>query len=215
MSFENGTLVKWNDERGFGFIKPDTENVQVFVHIKTFGPISRRPLVGDQVYFDSTIGEQGKRKATFARITESSNEASSAPRRTHAPASRPRTTRRLAPSGWSPTSQPRSGPLGFRRRMKSYALVLLIPFVGITWIASTCSSPTSNYPSQLSIPDQLPEQSSTTIPVSTGSSFQCQGKEHCSQMSSKEEAQFYLDHCPNVKVDGDHDGIPCEQQFGQ
>lgn len=40
--------------------------------------------------------------------------------------------------------------------------------------------------------------------------FQCQGKQHCSQMTSCEEARFYLRNCPGVKIDGDHDGIPCE-----
>jgi hypothetical protein len=43
--------------------------------------------------------------------------------------------------------------------------------------------------------------------------FQCQGKIWCSQMSSYEEAIFYLRNCPGTKMDGDSDGIPCEQQF--
>jgi len=32
-------------------------------------------------------------------------------------------------------------------------------------------------------------------------------------MSSYEEAIFYLRNCPGTKMDGDSDGIPCEQQF--
>ncbi|MGR6831175.1 cold shock domain-containing protein [Aliivibrio wodanis] len=44
------------------------------------------------------------------------------------------------------------------------------------------------------------------------STFTCQGKTHCSQMTSYEEALFYLRYCPNVKIDGDSDGIPCEMQ---
>jgi hypothetical protein len=32
-------------------------------------------------------------------------------------------------------------------------------------------------------------------------------------MNSYEEAQFFLDNCANKKLDGDHDGIPCEKQF--
>ncbi|WP_332309794.1 excalibur calcium-binding domain-containing protein [Methylosarcina fibrata] len=43
--------------------------------------------------------------------------------------------------------------------------------------------------------------------------FQCQGKVYCSQMTSSEEAEFYLDNCPGTKMDGDRDGIPCENQF--
>ena len=43
--------------------------------------------------------------------------------------------------------------------------------------------------------------------------FQCQGKVWCSQMSSYEEALFYLRNCPGTKMDGDSDGEPCENQF--
>ncbi|TOJ56760.1 cold-shock protein, partial [Vibrio parahaemolyticus] len=43
--------------------------------------------------------------------------------------------------------------------------------------------------------------------------FSCQGKTYCSEMVSCNEAKFYLSNCPNVKIDGDNDGIPCESQF--
>jgi hypothetical protein len=40
--------------------------------------------------------------------------------------------------------------------------------------------------------------------------FSCDGRQYCSQMSSRAEAEFFVRHCPNVKMDGDRDGIPCE-----
>ena len=43
--------------------------------------------------------------------------------------------------------------------------------------------------------------------------FKCDGREYCSQMTSCEEAKFFLANCPNVKMDGDNDGIPCERQW--
>ena len=43
--------------------------------------------------------------------------------------------------------------------------------------------------------------------------FACQGKQYCSQMTSCEEATFYLKNCPDVKIDGDGDGIACEEQW--
>ncbi len=43
--------------------------------------------------------------------------------------------------------------------------------------------------------------------------FTCQGKTRCTEMKSCEEAKFYLTHCPNVKIDGDGNGIPCEKQW--
>jgi hypothetical protein len=43
--------------------------------------------------------------------------------------------------------------------------------------------------------------------------FKCKGKTYCSEMSSCKEAKFYLRNCPGTKMDGDHDGIPCESQW--
>lgn len=44
-------------------------------------------------------------------------------------------------------------------------------------------------------------------------SFQCDGREHCSQMSSCAEATYFNRHCPGTKMDGDRDGVPCESQW--
>lgn len=43
--------------------------------------------------------------------------------------------------------------------------------------------------------------------------FACDGRQYCSQMTSCEEATYFLQHCPDPKMDGDHDGIPCERQW--
>jgi len=49
--------------------------------------------------------------------------------------------------------------------------------------------------------------------TSLSSDFKCDVRTHCSQMTSCDEATFFLRNCPGVKMDGDHDGIPCEQQW--
>lgn len=41
----------------------------------------------------------------------------------------------------------------------------------------------------------------------------CDGRQHCSQMTSCAEAKFFLGNCPGVKMDGDRDGIPCEDHW--
>ena len=43
--------------------------------------------------------------------------------------------------------------------------------------------------------------------------YQCDGREYCSQMTSCEEATFFINNCPNTKMDGNHDGVPCERQW--
>ena len=42
--------------------------------------------------------------------------------------------------------------------------------------------------------------------------FKCDGRQHCSQMRSCAEAKFFIKNCPNTKMDGDNDGVPCEKQ---
>jgi hypothetical protein len=43
--------------------------------------------------------------------------------------------------------------------------------------------------------------------------FACDGRTRCPQMRSCAEARYFLANCPNVKMDGDGDGIPCEEQW--
>ena len=43
--------------------------------------------------------------------------------------------------------------------------------------------------------------------------FSCDGRTYCSQMTSCEEATFFLKNCPGVEMDGDGNGIPCERQW--
>jgi len=53
-----------------------------------------------------------------------------------------------------------------------------------------------------------------TVPaVTTAPEFRCDGRQLCSQMSSCAEAKYFLANCPGVKMDGDHNGIPCERQW--
>ena len=53
----------------------------------------------------------------------------------------------------------------------------------------------------------IPTQPEPTLNV------RCDGRQHCSQMTSCAEAKAFLQSCPGMKMDGDHDGIPCEDQL--
>ncbi len=63
------------------------------------------------------------------------------------------------------------------------------------------------HPSVAPVADVLP-------PVATKptASFEpnCGAKKHCSEMTSCEEAKFYLVTCGGKTLDGDADGVPCE-----
>jgi hypothetical protein len=43
--------------------------------------------------------------------------------------------------------------------------------------------------------------------------FRCDGRTRCHEMASCAEARYFLERCPGVKMDGDADGIPCEDQL--
>ena len=43
--------------------------------------------------------------------------------------------------------------------------------------------------------------------------FQCDGRTHCSQMTSCAEATYFIRNCPNTQMDGNGDGGPCETQW--
>ena len=71
---------------------------------------------------------------------------------------------------------------------------------------------------------EAPTRAQTTPPVSKSSpapeptrttreSFKCDGRTYCSQMTSCAEAKLFLANCPESKMDGDKNGIPCEQQW--
>ena len=47
-------------------------------------------------------------------------------------------------------------------------------------------------------------------PAASSSGFTCAGKRYCREMSSCEEAKFYLAQCGLTTIDGNRDGTPCE-----
>ena len=62
-----GLLVKWNDAKGYGFIKSDELSNDTFIHISSLGHMSRKPKQGDFIHFEIEK-HQGKNRATNVRI---------------------------------------------------------------------------------------------------------------------------------------------------
>ena len=64
-------------------------------------------------------------------------------------------------------------------------------------------------------PTSTPSQAqlAATTPASAPSQFTCDGRTHCSAMTSCAEAAYFIQHCPNTEMDGNNDGVPCEKQW--
>jgi len=101
--------------------------------------------------------------------------------------------------------------------MKKVFITLLIIFGVYKYLfyipSSTYNTSTYNVSSYSEPIEETPY--TEPLPKNQKTNFTCDGRQHCSQMHSYEEAKFFLQNCPKVKMDGDHDGIPCERQFGR
>lgn len=53
----------------------------------------------------------------------------------------------------------------------------------------------------------------TPLPASPSTGYRCDHRRYCSQMTSCEEAYYFLNNCPGTQMDGNHDGVPCEMQW--
>ena len=63
----DGTLAKWNEERGFGFIAPAQGGQEIFVHASAFPRDGRPPRVNEALSFAVELNNDGKKRATGVR----------------------------------------------------------------------------------------------------------------------------------------------------
>ena len=102
---------------------------------------------------------------------------------------------------------------GEKKRREAAALAAeksgVTPAVTQEKTATQLQNPQSSQSSEKFTPTPFNPPTAST----SSSSFSCDGRKHCSQMKSCAEAHFFLANCPGVKMDGDKDGIPCEEQW--
>ncbi|MDG4562255.1 MAG: thermonuclease family protein [Candidatus Competibacter sp.] len=65
-------------------------------------------------------------------------------------------------------------------------------------------------PTSASAPAPASPAASAPTAASSGG-FTCAGKRYCREMTSCEEAKFYLNTCGVRSLDGNRDGVPCEK----
>ena len=186
-----GSLTKWNDDRGFGFITPTQGGPEMFAHISAFPRDGQRPRLGERVTFEIGTGKDGKQQAKNivcpTRLTEKPYRLSEPVKRHN----KPGLLGRLI-------------PLGFVVALGAYGYS---EYTHRVTPQSAYEAPSSEYTPQSTSHTAYEAPSSDT---EAPGPFHCDGRQHCSQMHSREEAEYFLRNCPDTKMDGDDDGIPCE-----
>ncbi len=71
-----GQLIKWKDERGFGFIQPADGSREAFLHISELKDATRRLQLGDTIYYHVAT-EDGKIRACNAFISGARSQPTS------------------------------------------------------------------------------------------------------------------------------------------
>jgi len=171
----HGTLTKWSDDRGFGFVALPQSHEEIFVHISAFPRDGVRPRIGETISFEIRWAPDGRKRAEGIE--------------------RPRSRKTSAKRQESKSVQGRS----LFGSLLTAASVLVLGFVGYN---SYVSRQGTNAAAPLSTADEASSQS-----------FRCDGRTHCSQMTSCAEARYFLKRCPGTQMDGNGDGEPCEQQW--
>ncbi len=191
-----GLLKAWNDEKGFGFIKSDTLAHDTFIHISALKHMSRKPKVGDTIYFEVATQPDGKTKAVNCRI-----EGVAALKVTHKKPNH----HRVAKSNFTDS---------FLGKVASISIIAVLGFIAVNKYSHYQSSEQFNNHTPVitnadlaTFDEKYPK---IVIPQNT-QNFTCDGRQHCSQMTSRAEAVFFINNCPNTKMDGDRDGDPCER----
>ena len=178
----HGTLVRWNDDRGFGFITPSKGPPDIFVHISSFPRDGGRPQINELISFEVEAGRDGKPRAV--RIMRPAQRA---------PAQRV-------------TERPAVSRTPRREGRRGTGLIALLVAAGVgaygySWV------------SRHTAPAIQPLEEQTEQAAISDPAYTCDGRTMCSQMTSCEEATYFIRNCPNTQMDGDGDGSPCEQQW--
>ncbi|MES2888160.1 MAG: cold shock domain-containing protein [Pseudomonadota bacterium] len=188
----NGQLKKWNADRGFGFVVAEHGDQLIFVHVSTFPRDGRLPSVGEALSFEIELDKDGRKRA--ARVRRPGAELYADSRR----------DQRVVSTGGRTRRRSESSPFASR-------LVTLLVVAGLGWYAYAQYS--ERVPPAPAASKSLISAPAPAADPPASSTFQCDGRQHCSQMTSCTEAKLFLKNCPGMKMDGDRDGIPCEDQL--
>lgn len=189
-----GKLKDWNPTQGKGFIQRDKAVPDIRISSSGFRKKPEKLQDGDSIFFQIEVDPQGKPKAVSAY----------------------KAGQHFAPA--PELKKPALSSLLFQQLLSGAVGLSIVAWLGYqSWLLFSTNALVATelveVDHQQTNPSVLENPVWPPVQAQQGLQFQCEGKQHCSEMSSCEEAEFYLEQCPNVLIDGDRDGIPCERQL--
>nr|WP_309593029.1 cold shock domain-containing protein [Moraxella osloensis] len=206
-----GKIVRWHDDKGFGFVKSHDLDKDVFVHISAFPPNSLRPKVGDDVVFQVENTPKGL-QVTRARYQNQLNDNVSTNaqkgnlylelERDDNVSQRKDSNVSFTKKTYKQSKLPNNKPKGLFSSLFGLLAIACLIYYGYQNLSNR-SEYTNSQVSKQTLPSIEQKSVSNT-------NFKCDGRQHCSQMNSREEAEWFSQNCPDTKMDGDKDGDVCE-----
>ena len=60
---QTGTILNWNEEKGFGFIAPKSGGKTIFAHINDYSRLHKHPFKGLEVQYVLSADQRGRKCA--------------------------------------------------------------------------------------------------------------------------------------------------------
>jgi len=233
-----GKLVKWNAKKGFGFIRPNNGSKNIFIHISDFKEKGFTPYVGETIFYSIGRGKDGKEKAisaysnrkklTHVGIYDKQKQQSYRGRNILNRrfililflglfimigglfknfSTGQNSTQPLESHGEKVYQDSDEDIDEFLKKTDEFIVKL------DTWEKNHITKSTDNSSKKLIRATTYSYKKDVKRNLHEIEKYHCDRRKYCGQMNSCEEAKYFLKHCPNTKMDGDGDGIPCESQW--
>lgn len=192
--FIEGIVKTYNTDRGFGFIQCDDNRKDIFFHISDFPNKHQLPRIGEKLKFYVDLSDRKPRAKNIIRLEMKSAQPDSS--------GRAQSTKRMAQKnkGFNLVN------FSIGAAIVAIFISVFVPLVSGIYTREKLKREPVSSPESM----RISSKSSSNNPTSN---YRCDGRTHCSQMKSYEEAVYFINNCPGTEMDGDGDGEPCERQF--
>jgi len=231
--FVEGKIKKYNSERGFGFIALEGQ-ADIFFHITDFPKAGGEPKVGELLKFLIVQDKDKFKAANIVRLDLKSSHSSS-----HFVSNSEISSNAILPNNPQSSSKKRMivTVIGLMiiavlavlvlkkyqsyqqsQKLKAAQLIEEQKKIVIAQRQALGDLPEVKLSKKTeqalkAIPTPAVHHDQKRLeqqPLIAQTQFSCDGRTLCSQMRSRAEAEYFINNCSNTKMDGDNDGIPCE-----